>query len=313
MKYKKLLKVFATVAVILCLVFLAAFFWLIFLLPSASQIKSSFNTSKGVSQAQDHHTIGHKTGDASSREAPLKSDNSPQELGPSKSANSLEELEMLMDEGKPLSEACRTLRSMNVKQTVKMSSGEFGQRFQDSMLDKSSDPLMESFKPILKYTLQQPYMKDVVKAVMDTQPGEQDSLMGKKDFYYTIYKAYGEMMSNQKGMESILDRNYLTMMFGRLLEIRPELATDPQVLEYCEAIESKLNEGGISNFVEEKKAFLDFLYEVQVDPKQIGFDSNYQTKLQIEFGKNGLHFKGGWLDEVFSGLSKKGSKEFGNN
>ncbi len=194
---------------------------------------------------------------------------------------------------------------MNVKQTGSISSSDFSKRLEDSTFDKSSDPLMESLKPVLKYALQQPHMKDLIKEVQEAPPSEQSSLMNKTDFYYSAYKAYQEMMANQKNMESILDRSYLTMMFGRLLEARPELASDPQVLGYCEAIEKQLNEGRNSNFGEEKKAFLDFLQQVQVDPKRIGFDSNYQTKLQVEFGKSGLHFKGGWLDEVFSKVKER--------
>jgi hypothetical protein len=309
MKYEKLVKIIATIAISLCLLFLAAFVGLVFLLPSASQIKGSFINSKGSPPAQGQHSNAQQTIGGSPQESSLSSANSPKEPESPESTESLKELEALMDERKPLSEACRTLRSMNVKQAEKMSSSEFGQRLQDSMNDKSSDPLMESFKPILKYTVQQPNMKDLIKAVMDAPTGEQDSLMGKAGFYNLAYKAYQEMMGNKKSMESILDRNYLTMMFGRVLEVRPELASDPQVLSYCEAIEKQLNEGHISDFGEEKRAFLDFLQEAQVDPKQIGFDSNYQTKLQVEFGKNGLHFKGGWLDEVFSKIAKKGSKE----
>lgn len=298
MNSKKLLKIGATVAIGLCLLFVAAFIGLILLLPSASQIKSSFTASKSSTPFEEVKSNVEVTADQNGEAAPANSASVSET--PAKSENSLKELEDLMDERKPLSEACHTLRNIGVKQAGAVSPSDLGKRLQDSMLDKSSDPLVESLKPVLKLTLQQPHMKVLIQQVMDAPPGEQNSLMDKKDFYYSAYQAYQEMTANKTNMESVLDRSYLTMMFGRLLEVRPELANDPQVLSYCETVEKQLNEGQSPNFGEEKKAFADFLQEVKVDPKQIGFDSSYQTKLQVDFGKNGLHFKGGWLDEAFS-------------
>lgn len=310
MNSKKLLKIGATVAISLCLLFVAAFIGLIFLLPSASQIKSSFTASKSSTPFEEVKSDVEVAADQNGEAAPANSASVSET--PAKSENSLKELEDLMDERKPLSEACRTLRNMGVKQAGAVSAPDLGKRLQDSMLDKSSDPLVESLKPVLKLTLQQPHMKVLIQQVMDAPPGEQNSLMDKKDFYYSAFQAYQEMTANKTNMESVLDRSYLTMMFGRLLEVRPELANDPQVLSYCEAIEKQLNEGQSPNFGEEKKAFADFLQEVKVDPKQIGFDSNYQTKLQVDFGKNGLHFKGGWLDEAFAKAANR-PNEAGKN
>ena len=64
-------------------------------------------------------------------------------------------------------------------------------------------------------------------------------------------------------------------MLGRAVEQNPNLANDAQVFEYCEAIDQRL-------------------------ATSIGFDPNYQTHLDIVFNKQGLHFTGGWIDEMFA-------------
>jgi len=54
------------------------------------------------------------------------------------------------------------------------------------------------------------------------------------------------------------------------------------------------------NFTEEKKAFAEFLQQTGIDPRQIQFDPNYQTHLEVKFSQQGLHFKGGWMDDAIS-------------
>lgn len=280
---------------------------LLLILPSPYKIKESLKLKPKEETIHSRIKQNLDTKAAISQYGAEGSENSQ----PSKDPTSLKNIdsqlafETLIDSSKPLSEVCRTLTDMNNKQMDKLSSAEFGKRFQDSLLEKSSDPLMASLKPVLKLTLTQPSMQTLISKVQESQPSEHSSLMSKMDFYSSAYDAYQEMNRNKQKMEHVLDQSYLTMMLGRAIEVRPDLAHDPRILRYCEEIEKVLNEGLIADFSEEKRAFLDFLSEVEIDPKAIGFDHNYQTHLQIVFDKTGLRFNGGWIDKVFTKLSPK--------
>ena len=280
-------------------------------LPTPYKIKESLNL-----QTQTQDKAKEALPAPSKDQEPQLATEKAESVGDPSPSNSMEEdsrlaLAPLIDTRKPLSAACRTLTSMDRKQTEKLNPKEFGRRFQDSLLDKSSDPLMESLKPVLKLTLTQPSMQELIAKVEAAQPEERTSLMSKMDFYSSAYSAYQEMIQNKPNMEHVLVQSYLTMMLGRVIEVRPDLAQNRHVLDYCEQIEKILNEGEATDFQEAKRAFMDFLSEVNVDPNSIGFDPHYKTRVQIKFDKSGLHFRGGWIDEVFAQLTPKAPQKAG--
>jgi hypothetical protein len=211
-----------------------------------------------------------------------------------------------LDKSRPLSESCASLRSIKFPQQKKLDAAEFGKRFKKSLEDDRNDPQFESLKPILKFTLTQPVMLDVIDQVRTAKPQSMiEEFKTKKDFYYLLARAYEEMKANKVAMQTVLDQSYLTMMLGRAVEAKPSLATDTAVSDVCDEIESGLNQNRTIDYVAEKKAFEKVLSDNSIDPKSIGYDPNYKTDLQIAFNEHGLHFAGGWIDQIFEQLVPK--------
>jgi hypothetical protein len=64
-----------------------------------------------------------------------------------------------------------------------------------------------------------------------------------------------------------------------------------------------LNNGLAVDFEGEKKAFADFLTQTKTDPNAIDYDPNYVTNIDVVFDKTGLHFQGGWIDDLFANVA----------
>jgi hypothetical protein len=210
-----------------------------------------------------------------------------------------------LDNSRPMSRACDSLRSIKYPQTGKIEAKEFGKRFAGTFGDERNDPRFESLVPVLKFTLTRPKMREIVERVRTAKPQSMmEEFRTKKDFYFLVADAFKEMNANRVAMQDILDQSYLTMMLGRAVEMKPTLANDSNVMDFCLAIESRLNREEHADFAAEKKIFEEFLTANAIDPKAIDYDPAYKTNLQIVFNENGLHFSGGWTDRVFGDLAK---------
>ncbi len=244
-------------------------------------------------------------------EAPLPADATPmptdQDLAARQKLEANEKLLVeFLDPSRPLSRACDSLRSIKFPQTGTLSSKEFGERLVTTLKDERVDPRLESLVPVLKYTLSRPKFREIIDRVRTAKAQTMiEEFKSKKDFYFLIADAYTEMKANREEMQSILDQSYLTMMLGRAVEAKPELASDTRVLDDCASIETAMNRFNRVDFASEKKAFSDLLSENGIDPKKIGFDPEYRTNLKIVMDASGLHFTGGWIDAIFEDLAKE--------
>jgi hypothetical protein len=88
-------------------------------------------------------------------------------------------------------------------------------------------------------------------------------------------------------------------MMARAVKKNPSLSSDLQMDDYCQKIETAINGNSPMDSSAEKAEFQNFLDAMRIDPKDIGYDPNYQTHLVIEQSSKGVHFHGGWLDSLF--------------
>jgi hypothetical protein len=120
------------------------------------------------------------------------------------SPNGKELYEALVDERKPLSSACAALDRIEGQQIGKVDAVSFGKRLKASLTAAPRDPLFESIKPILKFTLIQPMMKDLVAQIEEAQRRSAlDTFIDKVHFYHEGYGAYQEMTANKERMNRI--------------------------------------------------------------------------------------------------------------
>jgi hypothetical protein len=127
---------------------------------------------------------------------------------------------------------------------------------------------------------------------------ELNSMVAKAGFYKKIYDAYTEMQNNSKSLENLMDKTYLMLMLSKAIESHPELRKDAAVANYCNDLESYINQSQDLDFQKSKEQFSEFLASNSIQASDIGYDPNYKSHVDISLTKNGLNFKGGWLDQL---------------
>jgi hypothetical protein len=183
-----------------------------------------------------------------------------------------------------LSSVCGSLDKIDRKQNAPLGLGEWHKRFEDSVFGRSMDPTFESVKPVLRFVFKKPMLKGMTEHFPDISSGLNPVAL----------------MANRKQMELILDQSYLLMMIGRTVDLNPKLASDPQVVAYCNAIESKLNSLTEVDFDKQKEAFSDFLETVGIEQNAIGFSPEYKTALEVEMRDGSFSFNIGWLEQFLA-------------
>jgi hypothetical protein len=192
-----------------------------------------------------------------------------------------------LESSSKLSSVCESISKMDRKQNEPIPMEKLSERFEDSVFDRSADPTFESLKPILKYVLRKPALRGLVFQKDDSNPSQSTSDQ--------IYEKYKALADNRSQLESIMDQSYLLLMLGRSVDVKPELASDPDVENYCYAIEAKLNNLSKVDFGAQKQAFGEFLKIAGIDPGLIGFDPGYKTDLHIEMDGTSYSYNLGWI------------------
>lgn len=198
----------------------------------------------------------------------------------------------LEDETMPLSSVCSSLSGIDRSQTKTINSEDLSRRLRESILGRSKDPTALSLQPILRFYLSQPLIKEMNgRGTTDIFAIEAKSKTLAK---FQVIKAH------QAQMEHIMDQSYLLLMMGRVAQQNPHLASDPNVLVYCDQIEATINNLNIIDFNREKEEFSHFLAETKIDPKSIGFDPSYKTNLAVEWDSRGvLSHSLGWVGDLW--------------
>jgi hypothetical protein len=93
------------------------------------------------------------------------------------------------------------------------------------------------------------------------------------------------------------------------VNLKPQLASDPNTLEFCQKIENMINSRENLSLSEQKAEFEKFLEYSGIQAKEIGYDPNYKTQLSVNFqnkDKNfGVTMSGGWLDALMKSETQK--------
>jgi hypothetical protein len=214
----------------------------------------------------------------------------------------LEALNNLMDPRQPKSQICSHLIHANlIPDDFQYTKETFGENFKAVLLDEqqAKDPaLIELLAPI-RHFLQQPKMRQLVEQiVMAAQSGQASSLVEKAGFYASLYGVYQEMLEQKPAAERLMDRGYHLMMLARAVKKNPSLVSDSGLRDYCERTEQALNSGDEMNWSAEQTEFQNLLAALHVDPQDIGYNPKYKSKIQVEQSAKGMHFHGGWMDDL---------------
>lgn len=303
---KTFLKVLAIVAATLAVVIVIALVVIIHALPSPAEVGRYLKPSTAkaalkqpeIAKAQTlPAAVGSPATDPSAAPEIKKDDVTFNIKGDTEEEKKL--LDDMMNPQKPLAEFCNYLRNAPQSNIKGYSFSEFGKKFKESVMTENKDPVVQAIKPTLRYVMQQPQLQELIRQAQEAaDKGESDGLMQKAGFYKQVYGAYSELTAHKTQVEHVMDRSYHLMMMAKVIAQKPELLSDNHINDYCHAIESAINGDTQTSWDEEKNEFGKFLSDSGVDPKSIGYDPNYRTKLNITYGAAGLKMQGGWIDSI---------------
>lgn len=195
----------------------------------------------------------------------------------------------------PLSNFCGSLK--NAK-TGELSSDGFENALLDSVDPETQDPRIQAAKPLLRYVLRLPNMTQFMADIGQGAQKQDQGMVDKAQFYASAFSAFTEMKQHQTDLESVLDRGYIFIGLNNLVAKKPELLGDPKVQSFCNNTETLFNQASPVDFDREKKDFLNLLKDSGVSPKDIGFDPQYKSKLDLRLTGSALTFDGGWLEDL---------------
>lgn len=267
-------------------------------LPSVSKIGQFLKTKHEVVETGDStEEVSVDTESSDNSKVASEDIDETEEDSENSKANTIKEAMVadLLSPQKPLSDFCSSLK--NAKDGV-FERAEFGNAFNQSLDEEKRDPRIQAVKPMLRYVMRLPKMTDMIQEAQAAVDRHDEDFLQKAEFYSKALLAFTEMKEHQSDIESVMDRSYLLLGINKLLAKKPELLNDSRVQNYCGGVELSFNQGRVVDFENEKKDFLKFLEDVNVSPKEIGFDSDYKSKVQFDFSGKSLTFEGGWLSDL---------------
>lgn len=318
---KKLFRVLGITFGVLFVIFFIGFIWLLKSLPSAGEVGQYLKPSNAKTALK---ALDRKAQPATTTTVPTTDSGSAATAQTTTTAKynfKAEEDRLLIndmtDERLPLAEVCGNLRYSHKVQLNGYSLKDFGQAYKDSVISSEKDPVIQAIKPSLRYIFRQPQMRGLLTLALESsEKGEDESLMGKAEFYNKAYSAYRELQARQKNVEQIMDRSYQLMILSKVMAKKPLLINDVAVKNYCQDLEAALNNSNPTNYEEERKEFSAFMQESGVDPKEVGYDPNYRTQLSISMGSKTMRMDGGWINDILKptpseieAISEEGRKQ----
>jgi hypothetical protein len=207
----------------------------------------------------------------------------------------------LTDPNIPLSDFCQHLKNAKNRQ---MTAAEFNTEFQKSFEGGDSDPRIQSMLPLMRTIFREPKMQDLIFDAQAAVENQDENFWQKAAFYTKAALAFQALLANKSELEAVSDRSYLFFKMNSLVASRPELMNDGRIQTFCEDTENAFNTNQPVQFENEKKNFERLMAELDIQPSDIGYDSNYKTKLEFVRDDKSIQLKGGWIEELLPQSTK---------
>jgi hypothetical protein len=227
-----------------------------------------------------------------------KPEDSATATAPTAGAQEDKMMDDLLDEKQPLVSVCDHLKNASASPLDGYDQQTLNEKFEESALSENKDPVIQSFKPILRYIVRLPTFRQLIETANEEADKGDSDFTSKATFYKQLYGVYGEINAKKPQVDALADKTYYLYMMSRALAQRPDLASDPQITTYCHSLESAINTNAAFPPEQEKAEFQKFMDYAHVDGKDIGYDPNYKTDFKIEFDKSSLRLRGGWIESV---------------
>lgn len=316
MNWKNILKILSISVVAVVVILAGLMIWGLSKLPSAFQIKQSITppalkevakvevpdvTEEGAVQDENSTDLSPKakeSGNVLSSSDPALRQQAVQVL-----------LEDFMDSRRPLVEACRSMARASDSGFLKDAQNASGRYFFRSLAGNEKDPLSETAAPALRLIFRAPGMSQMIDMILKSDETQDPSLVRKAEFYYEIYRAGSYLKSHVEELNQTLQQSYNLHHLMKAVAKKPELASSPQVMSFCEDLEKNLNDGEAFDADQSAQEMQSFLEQNGIKSDEIGFDPKYRSKVELNISNTQLNVNDAWIAQLFAADIQKAMKE----
>lgn len=208
--------------------------------------------------------------------------------------------EDFMDTRKPLVESCRNLGLAKDSHLLRDKKSASAKYFFQSLAQEQKDPLVETAAPVLRYVFRAPGMQNVMSMVLQAQENKDLGLLKKAEFYYEIYQAGQYLQNHRTTLDMILQKSYNLHHLAKAVAVKPELAQDGATLNFCEQMEKNLNSDSEYDANLASQEMMNFLKDAGIEPKDIGYDPKYRSKVKMNLGSSQVSLNDTWMVQLFA-------------
>ena len=158
------------------------------------------------------------------------------------------------------------------------------------------DPVVEAVRVPLKYIFQSKPVKELFEEIEAVDEGkdlngkERTSYLEKIGFYATAANKVREMYSQKAEYEEVGDRGYHLYVITQLVNKKPELAHDKNLMNFCNQLEGSVATKSKTDIDEERKELLKLIDYSGLQPKDLNFNPEIRTKFHVNLDKKGISF-----------------------
>ncbi len=161
--------------------------------------------------------------------------------------------------------------------------------------ENREDPFFEAIRVPIKAIFQDPSVVELfseVETLTTNQEAtkETGSLLSKAAFYAKAAKTAAQLYQQKSYFEQLGDRAEHLSVLSKLAALKPEMANDSRVYDYCLSVENSLKFNEEASVKEERSALLQLLTELGVQPSELDFKPESFNKFAIKLDQNNLEF-----------------------
>src|SRR5690606_33790409 len=97
-------------------------------------------------------------------------------------------------------------------------------------------------------------------------------ILDKGYFYYKALEAVREIKEHKEDLNVAPDRAYRMFSLARAIQLKPELAQDNAVVDFCYQLQNSIVSTDITDPDQENAEFLKFLNYARLEANQVGYD-----------------------------------------
>lgn len=293
-------KIMIGFGILFSLAILAFFVILINALPSLKEISSSLAKSKNSHSQNQNLTKENASQAANLQDGPienLEKSNPSDAVGESENKEAKDEkakqaIQEIMNEDPRDIRVCENLGQS--KSRGDDDKAEIEKLFFEN---DRTDSVSESFRPPIRAIFQNEDMKSLLQEIFSYEKDtsklneqEKEGFLRKAGFYTKLAWTVGQIYKDKSRYEKMADRSGHLMVLAKIALLKPELANDSQIKDFCHQLETSIGDGQDVDLRQERQEVLKMIKYAGLTPEQLQFDPSRYTEFKINSSNKSLNF-----------------------